>query len=817
MPPKIEGIVWDTPQPDQIVWDAAPSQDYQRKPATWGEVVQGAPYRAVAGMTDLLLNTPVNIYNLGKAAYGTAVTAAGRPDLAPELTPNFTPVTKALQTTGAIGYPQIANKELSRGQRVADIGLQSAFLAPVGGGPNVLRNVALGGISGVTGQATTEATGSPYAGLVVGALTPLGISGVKTGATAAYKGIMGKPTDINTVLAQAFNNDPARMQQAIGLLNQGLPIEQVAVKMQSPELAALYKSSLQSQPSLNVSRQEQQRQQSVGRLKQAETQLTQIKSNQPAPTTQATDAQQPAVDVLTQQQRSRSSVPKADQQQVGDVIAARNEALKQKATEAANVLYKDAYDKAGNTPIDFSGVETAAGKLRNEATLEFDPNLAPETKEILTRFQTKVTPAKPAEVDAVGMLRSPATPEVVTPPKVTLEEAHGLLKALNKDYGTALRQISAGKEGAATLLSNVKKLRESVYSSLKNSLGEDSPAYKAFIKAQENYKSTVFEPHEEGWVSKFERLGTTKEPQLAGSKVTSTVMSTPENVDKFISVFGKDKEAVVALRNGILDNYGNSTVRKGIISQAQHDTFLRNFGAQIDKLDKAIPGLNLRQQIEKYATQTSEIKAKIDALNKQLKASGKSTVNSDQADEIQQLQSLYNSVSKGTMPVSKRAVTTSAEMAPVDQDVLTLADKVPGLKDEILAMMSSREFNDLASKGKSVNELLPTQPKVGAKIDSFMYYALDKINPSLPYIKVALDWVKRAKGAKFAENNEQVIAQIAKQLSENPTQAVTNALKSATTPKTVVSIPSQLTNALLRNPASAAATGILTNQLQGQQ
>jgi hypothetical protein len=190
------------------------TQPYQRQ-ASWGEVARGAPYRAAAGLTDLILNTPENLLNLGKMAYGTAVTAAGRPDLAPTVTAPTTPVTTALQTTGAIGYPQISDKELTTGQRIADIGLQSAFLAPVGGGPNALRSIALGGGAGTVGQATTEATGSPLLGLTAAVLTGKTPKGKVTGATA----IEDLKTQSDALRTQMYATgqtfDPTALKQSV--------------------------------------------------------------------------------------------------------------------------------------------------------------------------------------------------------------------------------------------------------------------------------------------------------------------------------------------------------------------------------------------------------------------------------------------------------------------------------------------------------------------------------------------------------------------------------------------------------------------------
>lgn len=67
----------------------AQSQMGQSNPATGADrikALQGGLYRGAAGVAGLPMDTVQNAYNLLKAGAGTVATAAGRPDLAPELT-----------------------------------------------------------------------------------------------------------------------------------------------------------------------------------------------------------------------------------------------------------------------------------------------------------------------------------------------------------------------------------------------------------------------------------------------------------------------------------------------------------------------------------------------------------------------------------------------------------------------------------------------------------------------------------------------------------------------------------------------------------
>lgn len=160
---------------------AAPPAAPQR--ASTIDVITSAPYKAVAGAADILLTAPQNIANLAKMAYGTAATAMGRPELAPEVTPPRQPVAEALQRVGLIREPQ---GQMTTGQRMLDVGIQGATGALLGGAPTVGRVVStvpelakaagvmgtVGTAAGLAGQATTEATGSPLTGAAVSMAVP---------------------------------------------------------------------------------------------------------------------------------------------------------------------------------------------------------------------------------------------------------------------------------------------------------------------------------------------------------------------------------------------------------------------------------------------------------------------------------------------------------------------------------------------------------------------------------------------------------------------------------------------------------------------
>lgn len=142
-----------------------------RQPPSTLDVITSAPYKAIAGAADLFLTAPQNVANLAKMAYGTAVTAAGYPALAPEVTAPRQPVTEAFTRAGLIK----PTEGMTMGQRMIDVGLQAATGGAISPAAS-LREAGAGALKGLAagaaGQATTEATGSPVAGLAVSMATP---------------------------------------------------------------------------------------------------------------------------------------------------------------------------------------------------------------------------------------------------------------------------------------------------------------------------------------------------------------------------------------------------------------------------------------------------------------------------------------------------------------------------------------------------------------------------------------------------------------------------------------------------------------------
>jgi hypothetical protein len=177
-----------------------------RRRASTMDIITSAPYRAIAGAADILLTAPENVANLAKMGFGTAATALGRPDLAPDVTAPRQPVAEAFKRAGLIREPQ---GETTAGQRVLDVALQGATGALTGGAgaigqtartlPQLARATtgmaATGAAAGAAGQGVTEATGQP----LLGAATSMAVPGAAISAAQARQASLQAQQSRNAV------------------------------------------------------------------------------------------------------------------------------------------------------------------------------------------------------------------------------------------------------------------------------------------------------------------------------------------------------------------------------------------------------------------------------------------------------------------------------------------------------------------------------------------------------------------------------------------------------------------------------------------
>jgi len=244
----------DIPQMDDkgnVTWPAAAKTDTS-PPSNW-DVAKQAAVEGLTGIPDSVINTPSNVLNIGKAAYGTAMTAAGHPEYAPDISEPPSPFTNAAADAGLITQE---NAPVTTGQKLLAAGVRGAVGGAVmptsleGGivsaGRDLLSSAAIGATSSTAGQAVEEATGSKAAGILASVAIPAGIGAArnyqeknsaasfaedaiknvernKTTQAAVDNGLIIPPSRVegapDSIRAGAASVDPQKMNQKINQQN----------------------------------------------------------------------------------------------------------------------------------------------------------------------------------------------------------------------------------------------------------------------------------------------------------------------------------------------------------------------------------------------------------------------------------------------------------------------------------------------------------------------------------------------------------------------------------------------------------------------
>jgi len=569
----------------------------------------------------------------------------------------------------------------------------------------------------------------------------------------------GKEAIRGRTYAQLLGNDPARIQQAIDLLNEGRSVEDVALTLDSPQLAAAFKQVTPRSPEVanelflrNKATQEAQ----TNQLAAAQQTLQQLEAQQRASSAQQlsqiqTDLQA-ALDVAeTAQRQVGAAVPRARQMEVGKQVTASREKLLAAAKAETGQLYKSAIESAGDTKFTIGNLISRAKTQAASTEAALDPRVAPNTSEILARFKGKetVSTASPFTGVAGEGVRT------VTPPQVSMQDADEIMQAINRD----LSALSGSFDSTANVTRrNLTQLK----TALKEDMGVGVPAetYGAYLKAQQAFMNRVDRPFRRGWVANLERQSATGEQLLPPSKITAEILKNEENASRFISSFSDDQKALDAVKNGVVDAYRKAVVRNGKVDAAAHGRFLDKYNDQLDVLDSA--GLGLRQQFEKISGKAADIRERA-ALAPEAAAAKTAAVTKQQEEALGEINRVQRALTNaaGRVGVTENRL---AQSAALDERLKTLPD-VRAAIDQVKAQIETAEsFDDLAKAGgKSTQDLttlaskvIPTGPQWLSTLASAIYNVIRgtraKIDDQLVEL-IARDMINSPEIARLLEKS----------------------------------------------------------------
>lgn len=300
--------------------------------------------------------------------------------------------------------------------------------------------------------------------------------------------------------------------------------------------------------------------------------------------------QEKAGRVLAQlERRMETALQPANAEDVGSALFQSAESKRQALK--ANVIqpaYEAAFKEAGNSKIDLASVVRQAEDILGKKLSEFDPSTAPETVRKLAQLARKPEPLPVGRGLVSQRLTAQRAPET---PTATLQQLDDIRKAVNAD-------IAAGKlssdPAAATRLRNLGQIHSAIDDAVSASTTLSDAAKQKYAEALRLYREQYVPQFKTGVNAQLFRTTGLNEPKIKPEDVVVKYFQ-PRGVSEaqnFVTMFGKDPDAMRVMRSGIEDLY---TREVGKFTPEAHAAFLKKYADPIRVLDAA--GMNTLQRI----------------------------------------------------------------------------------------------------------------------------------------------------------------------------------------------------------------------------
>jgi hypothetical protein len=336
-----------------------------------------------------------------------------------------------------------------------------------------------------------------------------------------------------------------------------------------------------------------------------------------AQTNQARLAQQGRADAKFQAAAAKAKakidrgLTTVSQRETGETLLAaaeaEKEAVKKQVVEPA---YAKAFAAAGDDKIDVSNVVKEAESILGRELSTFDPSTAPATVGKLLSLQPKAPAAKPVGAGVVSSkLKAPTPPAEA--PEVTLAQLDDVRKAINADIAAAAR---SSDPAAATTLRNLGNLHKSIDEAIAGSATLSDEAKGLYREALDTYRTQYAPRFKTGVNANLFKQTALNEPKLNPDDVVKTYFQPKgeREAQQFVTMFGKNADALKVARSGIEDLYRREvTDAAGRVTPEAHAKFVKKYADPLRILDDA--GVNVSQRLDVVAKDAARL-AKIQEL-----------------------------------------------------------------------------------------------------------------------------------------------------------------------------------------------------------
>lgn len=577
---------------------------------------------------------------------------------------------------------------------------------------NLLAKTTAGaGVGGLTGQVITPEEDGGFTGGAVGAGVSAATSVINPAAKLGYKivepvferGREAMASRKMRDIAGGAENIPAMVEQLRG---KNLTPEQLAVQMESPELAGSIRTSEELHPKEWTAKRKaeaealaskvNQAQSSLNALHQGELPVSEVSKNAPYQNVRdAVIAQKGALEdtkaartaellrqAETQQvgleeakQQVTSGIAQPAQRDIGQTIAARKVALEEQAKALTTPIYKQAYELAPE-PFSVQPLIDKASQISDKISTAINKDTAPWTDKALTVFKQKAEEG-PAILDAKGNPMKKTSEGL--PHAAKLEDLKELRSVILKEA----RNLK-GDPKAGLTIANLNLLRQGVEESIAKHAPTEARA--VFDQANELYRTTVAEPFKEGAVSDLTRQTSSARPKISPADVTERML-TPDKAADFIRAFGNDPEALQAIKTGVEGKFNDEVIQGG----KSAEKFLKDNREALKTLDST--GAGIENRLSEILRNFEPIEANQAALGEQVKAIPK-VVDESVANQQRIISKSAKDLSAATDPENLAKIAVNADVRTMGRILHKLT---PEAKPELARQVINNAFEPITA------------------------------------------------------------------------------------------------------------------------
>lgn len=409
---------------------------------------------------------------------------------------------------------------------------------------------------------------------------------------------------------KALDNDPAKIDIAIKMLEAGNTIEQTALALNSSGLASFARTAQDASTlvrDLYNARDAALKASQVNQLAGATTNLNALnQANLPvsnvspnAPRNVVNQALAAETEALAAQQAAAAAkVANVSQLETGSALADANAAILKNTTETVTQpAYSAAFAAAPKATIDVSNLATVAKGQLSDLLTQLK-GMAPNAAALLEEYGPKT--------QVINMGDGVTTIVPVKAKPITLEEAHKIRQAINIDRAALKGSIDASANTARLRLS---QLYDEVNKSIKAGTSEE--AFKLFKDANDLFKERIVDVFRTGQPANLTRQSNLNQSILLPENIVSTALKNEGNTRDFLKIYGQDPAALQTLKTGVEDLYRQEVLKPGVGANA-HAKFMFDNEKQLAALDQA--GLGIRSRLDDINKDLGKVKVGEEAL-----------------------------------------------------------------------------------------------------------------------------------------------------------------------------------------------------------